>query len=80
MIINCDIGNEITKKFFSKKFEKKYNSIAFTTIVDHKKLSFNNEAIQIFTNDGPIAFLPISNEKTSIVYSARMKKYKTESQ
>ena len=78
LIINCDIRNEITKKFFSKKFEKKYDSIAFTTIIDHKKLSFNNEAIQIFTNDGPIAFLPISKEKTSIVYSARMKKNKTE--
>ncbi len=78
LIINCDIRNEITKKFFSRKFEKKYNSIAFTTIIDHKKLSFNNEAIQIFTDDGPIAFLPISKEKTSIVYSARIKKKKTE--
>ncbi len=78
LIINCDITNKITKKFFSKKFEKKYNSIAFTTIIDHKKLSFNNEAIQIFTNDGPIAFLPISKEKTSIVYSARIKEKKTE--
>ena len=78
LIINCDIRNEITKKFFSKKFEKKYNSIAFTTIIDHKKLPFNNEAIQIFTNDGPIAFLPVSKEKTSIVYSARIKKNKTE--
>ena len=78
LIINCDIRNEITKKYFSKKFEKKYNSIAFTTIIDHLKLSSNNEAIQIFTNDGPIAFLPISKEKTSIVYSARMKKNKTE--
>ena len=47
-----------------------------TTIIDHIKLSSNNEAIQIFTNDGPIAFLPISKEKTSIVYSARMKKNK----
>ena len=80
LIINCDIRNEITKRYFSKKFEKEYNSIAFTTIIDHIKLSSNNEAIQIFTNDGPIAFLPISNEKTSIVYSARMKKYKTESE
>jgi len=78
LIINCDIRNEITKKYFSKKFEKKYNSIAFTTIIDHVKLLSNNEAIQIFTNDGPIAFLPISKEKTSIVYSARMKKNKTE--
>lgn len=78
LIINCDIRNEITKKYFSKKFEKKYNSTAFTTIIDHVKLLSNNEAIQIFTNDGPIAFLPISKEKTSIVYSARMKKNKTE--
>ena len=78
LVINCDIRNEITKKYFSRKFEKKYDSIAFTTIIDHSKLSSNNEAIQIFTNDGPIAFLPISKEKTSIVYSARMKKNKTE--
>ena len=78
LIINCDVAHEITKKYFSKKFEKKYNSNAFTTIIDHKKLSFNNEAIQIFTNDGPIAFLPISKEKTSIVYSARIKKNQTE--
>ena len=78
LIINCDARNEITRKYFSKKFEKKYNSIAFTTIIDHKKLSFNNEATQIFTNNGPIAFLPISKEKTSVVYSARMKKNKTE--
>ncbi len=78
LLINCDIKNEITKKFFSKKFEKKYNSIAFTTIINHKKLSNNNEATQVFTNDGPIAFLPISREKTSIVYSARLKQNKSD--
>ena len=71
LLINCDNNHEITKKFFSKKFEKKYNSFAFTTLIDHKKLKFNNIATQIFTNEGPIAFLPISNEKTSIVYSVR---------
>ena len=78
LIINCDSRNEITKKFFSKRFEKQYNSIAFTTIIDHKKLSSNNEAIQIFTNGGPIAFLPMSRQKTSIVYSARTKNNKKE--
>ena len=78
LLINCDPKNEITKKFFSKKFEKKYNSIAFTTIIDHKSLSLNNEAIQIFTNEGPIAFLPMSKQKTSIVYSARIKKNKND--
>ena len=75
LIINCDYKNEITRKFFFKKFEKKYNSIAFTTIIDHQKLKFNNIARQVFTNRGPIAFLPISNEKTSIVYSIRMEKF-----
>ena len=71
LIINCDYNHEITKKFFSKKFEKKYNSIALTTIINHKKLKSNNFASQIFTNKGPLAFLPMSNEKTSIVYSLR---------
>ena len=33
----------------------------------------NNTAVQIFTNKGPIAFLPISNSKTSVVLSMRLK-------
>ena len=77
LLINCDFKHEITKKFFHKKFEKEYNSIAFTTVINHKKLRFNNTAFQVFTNDGPIAFLPISNEKTSIVYSIRTKNFNT---
>ena len=76
LIINCDPNHLITKKFFSKKFEKKYDSFAFTTVIDHKKLSLNNTAIQIFTKKGPMAFLPISNDKTSIVYSMRIKDVK----
>ena len=74
LIINCESDNLITKKFFSKKIEKKYNSFAFTTIIEHKKILSNNIATQIFTENGPIAFLPISNTKTSIVYSIRVKK------
>ena len=69
LIINCEANNEITKKYFSYKIEKKYNSFAYTTIIDHKKLTPNNIAIQIFTEKGPLAFLPMSNNKTSIVYS-----------
>ena len=72
LIINCDPNHLITKKFFFKKFEKKYNSLAFTTIINHKKKTFNNIATQIFTKKGPIAFLPISNDKTSIVYSLKL--------
>ena len=72
LIINSDISHEITSKFFSKKIEKNYRSIAYTTVVDHNKLQSNDTAIQIFTNKGPIAFLPISNTRTSIVYSFRI--------
>ena len=31
-----------------------------TTIINHEKIS-NNIATQIFTKNGPLAFLPISN-------------------
>ena len=68
IIINCDYFHEFTKKYFSKKIIKKYNSIAYTTFIKHKKIS-NNNATQIFTKKGPLAFLPISDNETSIVYS-----------
>ena len=72
LIIDCDFQHPITKKFFFKKVEKNYNSFAYTTILKHKKLR-NNQAIQVFTKDGPIAFLPLSNTETSIVYSLNKK-------
>ena len=68
LIINCDYLNNITKKYFNKKIVKKYNSFAYTTIIKHKNI-LNDTAIQIFTNKGPLAFLPISKNETSIVYS-----------
>ena len=70
LIINCDASNFITNKYFSKKIVKKYNSFAHTTIITHEKIS-NDTASQIFTKKGPLAFLPVSNNKTSIVFSAR---------
>ncbi len=76
LIINTDFSNSITKKYFSKKITKKYNGIAYTTIIDNKKI-LNDTAIQIFTKNGPLAFLPVSDTKTSIVYSVNnLKKYK----
>ena len=69
LIINCDLNNKITKKFFSNKIHKKYNSYAYTTLISHKKVIKNDTALQIFTNNGPIAFLPVSDSQTSIVYS-----------
>ena len=68
LIINCDQNNPITKKYFIKKIIKDYKNFAYTTILEHKKLT-NNSAIQIFTKQGPVAFLPISNTKTSVVCS-----------
>ena len=68
LIINCDIKNNISKKFFSKNIQKKYNSFAYTTIINHEKV-LNNTATQIFTKQGPLAYLPISNLQTSVVYS-----------
>ena len=68
LIINTDYDNIVTKKFFSKRIVKKYNSFAYTTIIKHEK-TLNKTASQIFTSKGPLAFLPISNTETSVVYS-----------
>ena len=76
LIINCEPNHQITKKFFSKKIEKNYNSYAYTALINHKKVIENNTAFQNFTNDGPIAFLPISDSQTSVVYSLRTKNKK----
>ena len=59
LIINCDPNHEITKKFFSKKIEKNYKSSAYTTVIEHKKINTNFTATQVFTRNGPIAFLLI---------------------
>ncbi len=68
LIINSEKNNLITKKYFQKKIEKNYKSLAHTAIIDHKKIR-NRIASQIFTKNGPLAFLPLSNNKTSIVFS-----------
>ena len=75
-IINSDSKNIITKKHFNKIIKKDYNSSAFTGIIHHDEIQ-NNTAVQIFTKYGPLAFLPLSNTKTSIVYSVE-KKYHLE--
>ena len=70
LIFNCNSYNFLAKKFFFNKINKDYKSKAYTTIINHQKTS-NNIASQVFTNKGPIAFLPISSNETSIVYSVR---------
>ncbi len=80
LIINCENNNLISKKLFYKKIIKNYDSSAYASIINHQKI-MNEKAIQIFTKKGPIAFLPLSNNKTSIVFSKINEKHKiTESE
>ena len=79
LIINCNPKNKITKKFFSVRMEKNYESYAYTTIINHRKIVNNNTAYQNFTKNGPIAYLPISETQTSVVYSMRSKMKKNNS-
>ena len=74
LIFNCDNLNLISKKFFFRKIEKNYKSFAHITTFTHKRISNNNIASQVFTKNGPLAFLPISSTETSVVYSAKGKK------
>tara|TARA_Y100000768_G_scaffold388358_1_gene383775 strand:+ start:1568 stop:2665 length:1098 start_codon:yes stop_codon:yes gene_type:complete len=71
-VINSQANNILIKKFFSNGIKKDYNSTAFTAILNHKKTD-NQTAVQIFTKYGPLAFLPLSRDKTSIVYSVQKK-------
>ena len=73
LIINSEQNNLITKKYFQKKIEKNYKSLAHTAIINHKKIE-NKIASQIFTKNGPLAFLPLSKNQTSIVFSNNSRK------
>ena len=68
IVINSDQNNFISKKYFSRKVFKNYKSKAYTATISHKKCK-NRTAIQVFTKFGPLAFLPISETKTSLVFS-----------
>ena len=68
LIINLNPFNLVTKKFFTKKIKKNYQSVACTALLKHDKIN-NRTASQIFTKIGPLAFLPMSNTETSVVYS-----------
>ena len=75
LIINCERSNILTEKFLTKGIFKNYYNKAFTTIIKHSKIN-NNIATQIFTKNGPIAYLPLSNSFTSVVYSIEINKKK----
>ena len=77
LIINTDFNNLVSKKYFSKKIIKKYNRLAYITVLEHDKIT-NTVATQIFTKKGPLAFLPISNSETSVVFSINSSNIKRE--
>tara|TARA_B100000989_G_scaffold241631_1_gene188516 strand:+ start:1629 stop:2705 length:1077 start_codon:yes stop_codon:yes gene_type:complete len=77
LVINTDFTHPITKKYFSKKILKEYNSTAYTTTIHHQKIH-NDIAVQIFTKMGPLAFLPVSEKETSVVYSINYFKNNTQ--
>ena len=77
LIILC-VGNNsnIVQNFFDdKKIENSYNESAITAILNHKPLK-NNTARQIFLDKEILALLPISNKKTSIVWTVKKNTYK----
>ncbi len=72
LIIIC-VGynsNLLNNSFRNTVFKKCYNEIAITTILKHDFLK-NNIARQIFLTNEMLALLPISNTKTSIVWSIK---------
>ncbi len=73
LVINTDYFSSITKKYFNKKILKDYYSYAYISEITHKKVT-NRVATQIFTKYGPLAFLPISNTQTSLVFSIKKNK------
>ena len=72
LIIVCTGNNSsLVKNIFSNQIiENSYKEISITTILNHSSLK-NNTVRQIFLDNGILALLPISNTKTSIVWSIK---------
>ena len=72
LIIICTGKNSnLVKNFFKEKIiENSYKEVSITTILKHNSIK-NNTARQFFLDNEILALLPISNTKTSIVWSAK---------
>ena len=77
LVILCAGNNSsIVKNIFDNQIIKNsYNELAITTILNHKSFK-NNTVRQIFFDKEILALLPISNTKTSIVWSVKKDIYK----
>ena len=80
IIICTGSDSNLVKNIFNEKvFKHSYEEISGTTILQHKPIQ-NNIVRQIFFHNEILALLPISNTKTSVVWSVNknlMKKYKS---
>ena len=76
VIICTGYNSSLVKKLFNKQIiENSYGELAITTILKHS--SFNNETVrQIFLDNEILALLPVSNTRTSIVWSVKKNMYK----
>ena len=72
LVIICTGPNStLVKNIFKNQFiENPYNEIGITTCLNHSSLK-NNTVRQIFLDKEILALLPISNTKTSIVWSIK---------
>jgi len=77
LIILCSGNNSsLVKDIFNDHFiQNSYDETSVTTILNHNSLK-NNIAKQFFLEDEILALLPISNTKTSVVWSVKNNKYK----
>tara|TARA_B100000686_G_scaffold81749_1_gene88242 strand:+ start:3149 stop:4321 length:1173 start_codon:yes stop_codon:yes gene_type:complete len=72
LLIICTGGfSDLEKKFFSNSsFDRLYNELSITAVFKHKHLE-NDSARQFFLDNEILALLPISNTKTSFVWTAK---------
>tara|TARA_B100001250_G_C19792702_1_gene787275 strand:- start:1216 stop:2364 length:1149 start_codon:yes stop_codon:yes gene_type:complete len=72
LVIICSGHNSslVRNLFIGKKIENSYKEFAVSTILDHNSLK-NNISRQIFLDNSIFAMLPISENKTSIVWSMK---------
>jgi len=71
VIICAGYNSSLVKDIFNDRvIENSYKELAVTTILSHNKIK-NNIVRQIFLDNEILALLPISNTKTSIVWSVK---------
>ena len=72
LIIFASMNNlSLLSKFKLRKvIDKSYNEKAYVFNLFHKKID-NKLARQFFLKDGPLAFLPVSNSETSVIWSIK---------